>query len=51
MTDIATAMQHRADLIEQLIRMGTRPVLTANLSTAQLEQLLAYEQSRESHTD
>jgi hypothetical protein len=48
MQDIATAMQRRADLIEKLNAADHRPQMTAALSTAQLEQLARWEDSRES---
>lgn len=41
-TTTAQAMQHRAGLVNKLNEMGARPQMTAAMSTAQLEDFLAW---------
>jgi hypothetical protein len=42
----AQAMQHRADLIEKLNSKGARPQMTRQMTTAQLEDFLAWAEGR-----
>lgn len=41
-TSTATDMQHRTDLIEKLNAAGARPQMTRQMTTAQLEDFLAW---------
>lgn len=41
-TTTAQAMQHRANLINKLNTAGARPQMTAAMTTAQLEDFLAW---------